>query len=97
MYVIRVASFFQSWQSATGASVAQPNRTASELEKQVTPGKGRTSGASQTGGTKTYTPQDITKFFEDVRTGKFNGKEDKRDAIERDIFAAQAEGRIVPA
>jgi hypothetical protein len=99
MDVTRVASFFQSWQSATGASVAQPNRTASnsELEMQVTPGKGRTSGAPQSGGAKTYTPQDITKFFEKVRTGGFNGKEKERDAIERDIFAAQSDGRIVHA
>jgi hypothetical protein len=93
----RVASFFSSWQSATGAAVAQPNRTASELEKQVTPGKGRSSGTSQGGTPKTYTPQDITKFFEKVRTGKFAGKEKERDIIERDIFAAQAEGRIVQA
>lgn len=99
MDVTRVASFFQSWQSATGASVAQPNRTASnsELEMQVTPGKGRTSGAPQSGGAKTYTPQDITKFFEKVRTGGFKGNEKERDAIERDIFAAQSDGRIVHA
>jgi hypothetical protein len=95
--VARVSSFFTSWASVTGAKVAQPNRTASELEKQVTPGKGRNSGASQSGELKTYTPQDITKFFEKVRTGKFAGKEKERDAIERDIFAAQADGRIVSA
>lgn len=95
--VTRVASFFKSWQSATGAAVAQPNRTASELEKQVSPGKGRSGAAPQTGEAKTYTPNDITIFFEKVRTGKFAGKEKERDAIERDIFAAQAEGRIVPA
>ena len=94
--VTRVASFFQSWQSSTGAVVAQPNRTASELEKQVSPGKGR-SGSTTTGEAKTYTPQDITKFFDKVRTGGFKGKEGERDVIERDIFAAQRDGRIVPA
>ena len=99
MDVTRVASFFNSWSSATGASVAQPNRTAanSELEKQIAPGKGRSSGASQSGEPKTYTPKDIADFFGDVRQGKFKGDEAKRDAIERDIFAAQADGRIVPA
>ena len=95
--VTRVASFFTSWGSNTGTKVAQPNRTASELEKQVTPGKGRNSSASQSGELRTYTPQDITKFFEKVRTGKFAGKEKERDTIERDIFAAQADGRIVSA
>jgi hypothetical protein len=97
--VRRVASFFSSWQSATGASHAQPNRSAanSELEKQIAPGRGRSSGTPQSGELKTYTPNDISKFFADVRLGKFKGKEDTRDAIERDIFAAQADGRIVPA
>jgi hypothetical protein len=95
--VTRVASFFTSWQSATGAAVAQPNRTASELEKQVSPGKGRSSGAPQTGEAKTYTTADLTAFYDKVRMGGFKGKEKERDAIERDIFAAQAEGRIVQA
>ena len=95
--VKRVASFFTSWQSATGAVPAQPNRPASELEKQVSPGKGRSGAAAKTSETKTYTPQDITKFFEKVRTGGFEGKEKERDAIERDIFAAQSEGRITSA
>lgn len=95
--IVRVASFFTSWQSATGAVIAQPNRTASELERQVSPGKGRSTTATQAGALKTYTPNDITKFFEKVRTGGFKGKETQRDAIERDIFAAQSDGRIVPA
>ena len=95
--VTRVASFFSSWQSATGAVVAQPNRAASELEKQVSPGKGRSGAASTTSEIKTYTPQDITNFFEKVRSGGFEGNEEERDAIERDIFAAQGDGRIVSA
>jgi hypothetical protein len=31
------------------------------------------------------------------RRGKYRGKEAERDRIERDIFAAQREGRIVNA
>lgn len=94
----RVASFFTSWQTASGAPAAQPNRSKSqsELEKQVSPGRGRT-GPTPTAGPRTYTPQDITAFFADVRTGRYRGKEQDRDAIERDIFAAQREGRIVQA
>jgi len=95
--VKRVASFFNSWQSATGAVAAQPNRTASELEKQVSPGKGRSGAASTSSETRTYTLQDITDFFEKGRTGGFEGNEKERDAIERDIFAAQSEGRITYA
>jgi hypothetical protein len=41
-----------------------------------------------------YAPQDIQKFFNDVRSGKYKGREQERDRIERDIFAAQRENRI---
>ena len=96
---VRVAGFFTSWQSATGAALAQSQAPASqsELEKQIQPGKSRSGGAVSAGKLRTYTPQDITKFFEKVRTGGFAGKEDERNAIERDIFAAQSDGRIVHA
>jgi len=43
---------------------------------------------------KIYTRQDIADFFDNVRLGKFRGQEDERNRIERDIFAAQQEGRI---
>jgi hypothetical protein len=45
----------------------------------------------------TYTANDIKTFFSDVQRGKFKGKEQERDRKERDIFAAQREGRIVTA
>ena len=95
----RVAQFFASWGQDNGTAQAQPNRSAtnSELEKQVAPGKGRTSATPQGDQKQTYTPDDITKFFRDVRDGKFRGKEEERDKLERDIFAAQAEGRIINA
>jgi hypothetical protein len=32
-----------------------------------------------------------------VRKGKYKGREDERAKIERDIFAAQRDGRIVAA
>jgi hypothetical protein len=44
-----------------------------------------------------YAPGDIAKFFNDVKQGKYKGKEAERDRIERDIFAAQREGRIANA
>lgn len=93
----RVAAFFSAWESQTGQASAQPTRTVSdELQKQVAPGKGRSSGSAPQGQTaKTYTPTDIKKFFEDVRTGKYKGREAERDKLERDIFTAQSEGRIV--
>jgi len=94
----RVANFFRAWLESTGqAAVAQSTgRTQnSELEKQVTPGRSRNTGVpATTNQGKMYSPQDIQKFFNDVRTGKYKGREPERDRIERDIFAAQRENRI---
>jgi hypothetical protein len=96
----RVARFFDTWKGLTGTPSAQNARsaqTASELEKQVAPGKGRGGGPKGGGEPKTYTPADIKDFFTDVQKGKFKGREAERDRIERDIFAAQRDGRIVTA
>lgn len=94
--VNRVASFFSAWEQANGMPVAQPTRKAqsSQLERQVAPGRGRSSPAAVTEN-RTYSPDDIRKFFDDVRMGKYKGRETERGRIERDIFAAQREGRIV--
>jgi len=93
----RVANFFRTWLENSGqATVAQtPVRTsAPELEKQVAPGRSKNSGTSQTSKARVYTPTDIQKFFNDVRVGKYKGREQERDRLERDIFAAQRENRI---
>jgi hypothetical protein len=94
----RVANFFRAWLESTGqASVAQSKGpdTNSELEKQVSPGRSRSTGTPATSKQgKMYTPQDIQKFFNDVRSGKYKGREQERSRIERDIFAAQRENRI---
>lgn len=98
----RVAAFFATFSEQTGKyssnASAQPNRSAqaTELEKQVSPGKSRsTNAAASSKADKTYSPSDIRKFFDDVRAGKYKGREAERNRIERDIFAAQQEGRIV--
>ena len=93
----RAAGFFTSWPGAQLPAQNASPTASTELERQVAPGKGR-SGPSPTSNTaKTYTKADIKKFFDDVRFGKFKGKEKERDAIEQDIFVAQREGRIVNA
>lgn len=97
----RVAAFFNTWLGATGKykanATAQTNRStqASELERQVAPGRSRSAGAPNKQNAKTYSPADIATFFDDVRKGKYKGREDERNRIERDIFAAQQDGRIV--
>lgn len=97
--VSRVVAIFRAFASKSEISSAptnaQPSRSASELERQVAPGRGRSSATTSSEAPKTYTPVDIRKFFEDVRQGKYKGRESERDRIERDIFAAQRDGRIV--
>lgn len=95
----RVATFFQTWLENNGqASVARSETSAksqsSELEKQVAPGRSKNSGTPNSDKDRVYTPQDIQKFFDDVRQGKYKGREAERNKLERDIFAAQRENRI---
>jgi hypothetical protein len=95
----RVANFFNSWPGANSVPVAQTNRKASsdQLEKQVAPGRGRSASSAVPSEGQTYSPADIEQFFTSVRKGKYRGREEERGRIERDIFAAQREGRIVTA
>jgi hypothetical protein len=97
--VSRVTAFFRTYTSITGTHTAdtnaQSNRSASELERQVSPGRSRSAGTPTGQVSKTYSPDDIKKFFADVRQGKYKGREAERDRLERDIFAAQQDGRIV--
>lgn len=96
--VRRIANFFSTWKGMTGRSDARTStvtRQSSELERQVAPGRGRSGGAKPQGDARTYTPEDIKKFFTDVQKGRYRGKEAERDRIERDIFAAQRENRII--
>ena len=96
----RVVNFFNTWKGQNGAPEARTTRqtqAATELERQVSPGKGRSGGAKSQGEPQNYSTDDIRAFFADVQKGKYKGKEAERDRIERDIFAAQREGRIVNA
>jgi len=92
----RAASFFTTWQSLQGQpATASPTRAVSELERQVSPGRTRGSAPPADSSKPQYSRSDIAAFFNDVRIGKYRGREKDRDRIERDIFAAQREGRIV--
>ncbi len=93
----RVTSIFSTWQGSNGQSVAQPTRSAaaSQLDRQVAPGRSRSGSVPTVNAPKTYTRADIAKFFDDVRKGVYRGREDERNRIESDIFAAERESRIV--
>ena len=99
----RVVSIFQAWKREAGvtqvpsAQDPAPRATnVSKLEKQLAPGRASaaTTPPSQKA-EKTYTPADISKFYADKLHGVYKGKEAEATTIERDIFLAQREGRIV--
>jgi hypothetical protein len=95
--VDRVAAFFTSWSDLNGNGSAQQVKSTNqdELKQQVAPKKSRSAGANTPAGSKpSYSTADIAAFYDDVRKGKFKGRDEERAKIERDIFAAQAEGRI---
>lgn len=73
------------------AGPPQPRVT---LESLAAPGRAR-SAPPQPADKPVYTQAQILKFHTDVATGRFRGSEADRAAIDRDIFAAQHEGRIV--
>lgn len=93
----RVVTFFRTWMNQAGYSgndKGSKNTQGSQLEKQIAPGRSRSGPAPTTSNKRTYTRTDIQSFFDDVRKGKYKGREKERDRIERDIFAAQSDGRI---
>ena len=94
--VDRIAAFFTTWSDLNGNGSAQQVKSTNqnELKQQVAPKKSRSAGAAPTGSKPSYTTADIAAFYDDIRKGKFKGRDDERAKIERDIFAAQAEGRI---
>jgi len=83
----RVANFFTAFLKAS------PPKTTPQLESQIVPSK---QGTAQTETSKpTYTRPQISAFYRDVTAGKYRGREAESEQIERDIFAATNEGRIV--
>jgi hypothetical protein len=64
------------------------------LEDFAAPGRARSAPQELPPDKPIYTHAWIAKFMADKRTGKYRGRETDADAIERDIYQAQHEGRI---
>jgi hypothetical protein len=78
----------------------QPNGSAAPVQPRVTleslAAPGRARSAPPTPADKpVYTQAQILQFYTDVATGRFHGTPAEQQAIDRDIIAAQHEGRIV--
>jgi len=97
----RAVNIFRSWIQASGtpAVTPVPARTptpaVSELERQIAPGRPTATSVPSKEGARQWTPQDITAFYDEVRRGMYKGREAERAETERDLFRAQAEGRVV--
>lgn len=65
------------------------------LESLAAPGRARsTPGISPAAEKRIYTQADIKGFYRAVSAGIYAGRDADKDAIERDIFAAQHDGRV---
>ena len=74
---------------ATGNGSGKPS-----LEDFAAPGRARSAPQQLPPDKPVYSSAWIAKFMADKRTGKYRGREADADAIERDIYQAQHEGRI---
>jgi hypothetical protein len=100
----RVLSFFQGYLTeATGspspsqpAPSPAPQNGAGEdpLMRYAAPGRARSEPPTPLG-KPVYSRAQLNQFWEAKRRGAYKGREPEADAIERDIFQAQHEGRIV--
>lgn len=101
--VSRVVAFFNGYRSEHAVVTPPPAAPSPpkdappvKLEEMVAPGapKPGPTGAQDGAGKRVWTQAEIAKFYNDCRAGKFKTQQARRDEIERDIFAAQREGRI---
>lgn len=97
--VARVANIFTSWKTQFGKPVEHKKQGANqsiqnELERQIAPGRTQASSAPNTNEAKQWTAGDIAKFYDDIRKGAYKGRDGEMQALERDIFLAQREGRV---
>lgn len=78
------------------APAAPAPGTQVKLEDMVAPGTPKPGAPRTPDGTdkRVWMRKEISEFYRAVNSGKFRGTTEQRKAMEADIFAAQAEGRI---
>jgi hypothetical protein len=104
----RVIAFFKGYQAeqkATGqipdpqaaAATPAPASPAVSLDTLVAPGRAKPApgdSAAVAADKPIYTIADIKRFYQLVRTGYYNGREQDKARDEASIFLAQKEGRV---
>ncbi len=94
--VQRTATIFSSFKQ-TQSPAQQPAPPApTPLERQVAPSTSRATAPEPTPGAadKVWTRDEVTRFYTDVRTGKYRGREADAARIDAEITAAAATGRV---
>lgn len=90
--VRRAAAFFNAYtEETTPKEVVQEEPASNPKAKLVAPGKTKPATPRQEG-KRVWTRAEIAKVYDDKMAGKISAK--KFNELERDIFAAQSEGRI---
>jgi hypothetical protein len=93
--VARVVNIFRTFAPSAGTPPQnRPNPAASELERQIAPGRTVAANSPSTQEAKRWSRTEITKLYDDHRKGNFKGREAEFKELERDLFAAQRDGRI---
>ena len=93
----RAAAFFNAYKQETGQAAQtapEPAPVSRGKEKLVAPGKAKTATVTPEA-KRTWTNASIAKLYDDKMKGRISQKE--FDKLERDLFAAQTEGRITAA
>lgn len=98
----RVAAFFKGFLAEEAAyrpanSETIPAQAAGKvsLESFAAPGRAKTAAASNAPAEKPIiTSAQISKFYADVASGRYNGRDEDKQKFEKQIFEAQREGRI---
>jgi hypothetical protein len=85
-------------QTSAPAGQTQPGTPAVSLASLAAPGTGVggpvTAGAPNEPGQRVYTRSEIAAFYSDVNRGAYRGRDAEKQALEKDIFNAQKQGRI---
>lgn len=99
----RVVAFFKGFLSQEAASAphtsepapADPMSGKIPLEQLAAPGRAKTAAAQNAPAEKPiFTHAQISGFYADVNRGKFRGRDDEKNRLERAIIEAGREGRI---
>lgn len=79
----------------TPSPVTPPNGATPQLALEDLAAPGRAHSAATPAEKPVYTSADITRFYNDVKLGRWRGREQQQAAIDADIMLAQREGRII--